>query len=402
MSSDDSLKGMAERRQSRNIVICCDGTGNEFGAQNSNVVKLYATLLIDQQQLGYYHPGVGTMGAANARNRLEKQWSRIKGLAFGAGFMDNVGDAYRYLMNSYGDGDRIFLFGFSRGAYTVRALAGLIHTCGLLCPGNEGLIPYVLRMFAAKSRRSAARTLDVAHEFKKVFSRDILIDFVGVWDTVSSVGWIYNPVILPDEGRNPIIKVGRHAMSMDERRCYYHDKLWGPPFQQHEAEFRVLQDIKQVWFAGVHSDVGGSYPEPESGLSKLTLGWMLQEATRFGLRIDDSRADLILGGRFSPSAHVAYVAPDPSATLHVSLKGAWWCLEFLPHEYYDKPESRRKWRIPMGARRTIANGSLLHESVPQRMNLLGNYRPPNLPKDYQIEPRTTFPMPKSDPTAIPV
>lgn len=99
----------------KNIVLCCDGTGNEFGDQNSNVVKLYSTLLLNHEQAAYYHPGVGTMGSPQARGRLERTWTRLKGLAFGAGLIENVADAYRYLMNTYADGDRIFLFGFSGG-----------------------------------------------------------------------------------------------------------------------------------------------------------------------------------------------------------------------------------------------------------------------------------------------
>lgn len=125
----------------KNIVICCDGTGNEFGDTNSNVVKLYSTLIIDHDQIGYYHPGVGTMGAPNARGPIDKEWTKIDGLAFGKGLLENVGDAYRYLMNNYEDGDHIYLFGFSRGAYTVRALGGVLHMFGLLTPGNEGQIP---------------------------------------------------------------------------------------------------------------------------------------------------------------------------------------------------------------------------------------------------------------------
>lgn len=127
----------------KNIVICCDGTGNEFGDNNSDVVKLYSTLIIDgKQQVGYYHPGVGTMGAPTAHNKISKAWSVVTGLAFGAGLLANVGDAYRYLMNIFADGDKIFLFGFSRGAYTARALSGVLRMFGLLFPGNEGLIPY--------------------------------------------------------------------------------------------------------------------------------------------------------------------------------------------------------------------------------------------------------------------
>ena len=395
MDSDtqNSANGIHLPKPPRNIVICCDGTGNEFGATNSNVVRLYTTLVVDEHQLGYYHPGVGTMGAPNARGGIEKEWSRIKGLAFGAGTMANIGDAYRYLMDNYRKDDRIFIFGFSRGAYTARALAGVLHTCGLLCSGNEGLIPYVLDIFAKKSKEKpvGSRTVGIAEQFKDTFSRDVLIHFVGVWDTVSSVGWVTDPMMLPDEGRNPIIAVGRHAISIDERRCYYRDKLWGDPFQPGEPGYRVDQDIRQVWFAGVHSDVGGSYPEPQGGLSKLALEWMLQEAVQFGLRIYESRANMVLGRANPTPAQPPYVQPDPAAMIHDSLKGAWWMLECLPHVYYDKPQARPMWRIPLGARRTIPEGSILHESVMQRGNLLKEYRPPNLPKNAVIEPRRTFP-----------
>ena len=370
--------------QGRNIVICCDGTGNQFGEQNSNVVKLYQTLVVNETQRGYYHPGVGTMGAPNAHGHLEKEWTRAKGLAFGAGFTANLSDAYRYLMNTYRRGDKVFLFGFSRGAYTARALASVLHTCGLLSRGNEGLILYMMRMFARASRNRAkgSRTLAVAHDFKKAFARDVLIDFVGVWDTVSSIGWIYDPVVLVDDGRNPIVRVGRQAVSIDERRCLYHDKLWGPPFQPCEPEYRVPQDIKQVWFAGVHSDVGGSYPEEQSGLSKLALEWMLREAVQFGLKIDRRRARTILHGLASP---------NPTAPLHNSLKGAWWLLEYLPQRYFDKLTKTEKWRIPVGVSRSIPEGSLIHESVLERMQLAGDYRPLNLPSQFGVEPRVLFP-----------
>lgn len=376
----------------RNIVICCDGTGNEFGGENSNVVKLYGTLVVNDEQLGYYHPGVGTMGSPTARGPVEKDWTRVLGLAFGAGLLSNVADAYRYLMNTYRDGDRIYLFGFSRGAYTARALAGMLHVCGLLCPGNEGLIPYALRIYAAKTRRAAGavRTLDVAHRFKKTFSRDVLIDFVGIWDTVSSVGWIYDPIVLPNEGRNPIVKVGRHALAIDERRCFYHDKVWGTPFTKGDPEYVVDQDIKQVWFAGAHSDVGGSYPEAESGLSKLALEWMFCEAYRFGLKIDLRRAHVVLGR--SPLPHKPpYVQPDPLADLHRSLHGLWWALECLPHKYYRQATHHREWRIPLGARRTIPAGSRIHESVFQRMAGCPDYRPKNLPSNYVLEARVNIP-----------
>jgi uncharacterized protein (DUF2235 family) len=365
----------------KNIVICCDGTGNEFGGDcNSNVVKLYSTLIIDENQSGYYHPGVGTMGAPNARNWVEKKWSRLKGLAFGAGLLPNVGDAYRYLMEVYAPGDRIFLFGFSRGSYTARALAGVLHMYGLLCPGNEGLIQYIIQMFAKKTRKAAGmtETLDVAQLFKATFSRDCPIYFEGLWDTVSSVGWITDPVVIPFSARNPSMHIGRHAVSIHERRCYYQQNLWGDPFEG--------QDIRQVWFSGVHSDVGGSYPEAECGLSKVTLEWMLQEATAAGLKVNYERAAIVLGKAPRPETWTPdYVLPDPNAQIHRSLRGAWWILEFLPHKYVDMLSGSPvvRWRIPMGAPRAIPKNSVIYEPAKPRMNKWDD--------SFQTEPPARFP-----------
>src|SRR6266480_4353228 len=135
---------------SKNIVVCCDGTGNEFGAQNSNVIKLYKMLVCNESQIAYYHPGVGTMGARSALTRIGKLWTKLIGLAFGYGISDNVADAYQFLMRNYQPGDQVFVFGFSRGAYTARALCGVLRGVGLLTLGNDGLIPYALRMLKSR------------------------------------------------------------------------------------------------------------------------------------------------------------------------------------------------------------------------------------------------------------
>ena len=379
---------------SKNIVICCDGTGNGFENpdSDSNVVKLYSTLdFSGNAQVGYYHPGVGTMGNPMARNKISSAWSIVKGLAFGGGLLDNVGDAYRFLMDAYDDGDDIYLFGFSRGAYTVRALAGVMHMFGVLPAGNEGLIPYLLKMYAKRTRdaQRMKNTLDAATAFKTSISRPCVLHFVGVWDTVSSYGWIYNPVRLPYTAQNPDMRYGRHAISIDERRCFFQKNVWGPALDG--------QSVKQVWFAGVHSYVGGSYAESESGLSKITLEWMMNEAMNCGLKFDSNKAQAMLGSPITSGR----VPPDPGGQLHNSLTAPWWIAEFLPHKYYDQQTQGPKWRIPVGARREIPPNSVLHQSVLDKLNLHKGYEPKNLMepnglvKSCTIEPRVQpiFPAP---------
>jgi len=363
----------------KNIVVCCDGTGNEYGDANSNVVNLFQSLILDDtRQVAYYHPGVGTEGSPTSRNRLEAAYSIVMGLGFGAGLLQYVGDAYRFLMDEYEEGDQIFLFGFSRGAYTVRALAGMIHMFGLLHAGNEGLIPYMLKLFARRTRAAGglSPSFEVADGFKKTFSRDCQLHMVGVWDTVSSVGMVWDPLKLPYTAVNPIMKNGRHALSIDERRCFFRNNLWGPALEG--------QTIKQIWFAGVHSDVGGSYPWQQSGLSQITMEWMLCEAVGLGLLVDAERARKV-AGQIPPAPPVA---PNPAQWIHKSLHGAWWILEFIPRKYYDSATKKEKWRIPLGASRTIPPGSVFHESLARKGQVDPTYHPKNLPPGWEecIEP----------------
>jgi uncharacterized protein (DUF2235 family) len=359
----------------KNIVICCDGTSNEFGDSNTNVVKLYQMLVSDpNQQLVYYHPGLGTMGARGALTKVGRWWTGVLGLAFGYGITSNIGDCYQFLMDNFEDGDKVFLFGFSRGAYTARALGAMLHMFGLLRKGNDIQFPYAARMFKQKLNN---HDFAVADEFKSTFSRVCKPYFVGVWDTVSSVGWIYDPVRLPFTTTNPDIGIGRHAISIDERRCMYRQNLWGTG-QPH-------QDLKQVWFAGVHSDVGGGYPEPQSSFSKVTLKWMLREAKLAGLLTRPEVEELFLEGTPIPNSPIStnftFAKPDPTATPQPSLRGWWWLLELCPKQYQAKEDGRwvKKWKIPLGRRRVIPDDSLIHVSVEVRKKLPG-YDPKNLPK----------------------
>ncbi len=380
----------------KNIVVCCDGTGDEYGDCNSNVVNLYRALILDDEtQVAYYHPGVGTEGSPTSRNRVEGTFLVLMGLGFGAGLLRYVGDAYRFLMNEYKEGDRIFLFGFSRGAYTVRALAGMVHMYGLLHSGNEGMIPYILKMYARRTRKAGGivPTLEVAEGFKRTFSRSPKLHVVGVWDTVSSVGMIWDPLKLSYTAQNPSMVHGVHALSIDERRCFFRNNLWGHALpKRHDEE---QQTIHQVWFAGVHCDVGGSYPSAQSGLSQITLEWMMREAVKLGLLVDPQRAQMVLG-RFPPPPPVA---PDPAQRIHHSLTWKWWPLEFIPRRVYDWKTKKRHWEIPLGSSRTIPAGSVIHESVVQKMEADVTYKPRNLPEGWRqcVEPwvRCQFPEGRS-------
>lgn len=382
----------------RQIVICCDGTGNQYGAENSNVVKLYWTLTAAEKQIAYYHPGVGTMGARNALTAIGKWWTRVRGLAFGYGFSDNIADVYSFLMKEYHPGDQVFIFGFSRGAYTARALCGVLRMFGLLTPGNEALIPYVLRLY--KSNDPAK--FHIADGFRATFCTACKPYFLGLWDTVSSVGWILDPIgvksgILPFTTTLPDVSVLRHAVSIDERRAFFRQNLIHEPVSP-------AQNLKQVWFAGVHSDVGGSYAESESGLSKIALRWMLCEAQSVGLLLDAQKVIDVLGGK------APYVPPDPYAKLHKSLHGFWLLGEVWPKRHFsavksqgqDETEYKRDIRINLGRRRTIPEGAHIHQSVFDRMQHPDKkkYRPKNLPKQFITEPETACEL-APRPTPIP-
>ncbi len=352
----------------KNIVICIDGTGNEFGSCNSNVVKLYSVLEYNSQsQIAFYHPGLGTIGSPNALSKLSQWWTKMCGLAFGYGLSSALEDCYIFLMENYAEGDDLFIFGFSRGAYCARALSAMIHMFGLVQKGNEPLIRYVLKMFKTKNR--TPEDFQLAAAFKATFSRVCKIHFVGVWDTVSSIGWIYDPVTLPFTAMNPDVEVGRHAISIDERRSAFRQNLW-------RIDPNHTQDIEQIWFAGVHSDVGGGYPEPESGLAKIALQWMLEHAEKHGLLVDGARRDDILG-----VTNPKMAKPDCLAPLHNSLKGWWWILEFFPRRHWDMRLTPpvRKWKIPLASPRFIPTGSAIHPSVADRIAGDPSYRPVNLP-----------------------
>ena len=357
----------------RNIVICCDGTANEFAADRTNVVKLYYTLEHDpEKQVTFYHPGLGTMEPAGALTPVARQVTKGLGMAVGYGLSNDVRDAYVFLMNNFRDGDQIFLFGFSRGAYTARAVCSLLNMYGLIYPDNAPLVPYAIRMMMAiekarsldenqkattEQKTAVSRYFKLAEDFRSAMSRcECKPHFVGVWDTVSSVGWKDTPLKLPYIADNPDIQIGRHAIAIDERRAFFRTNRWMPSPKQKE---HGPKDGKQVWFAGVHCDVGGGYAEAESGLAKIALQWMFNEAKPAGLLVNPAREQEVLG----QSSGSQYAKPDPDGCMHESLKGAWKLAEWIRKPHYDYATHKTVMRANHGERRVIPPGSLVHESV---------------------------------------
>jgi uncharacterized protein (DUF2235 family) len=404
----------------KNIVICCDGTGNEINSTISNVLKLYRALEKDEGQRVYYHPGVGTIGLESTWGRFKQKVRGVLGLATGYGLDNDTLSAYRFLCETYESGDRIWLFGFSRGAYTVRVLAAFVHVIGLLRPDQIDLAGYAFSTYknaSANNQSADAKApsfLDEAWHFSRVAGGyAIPIEFVGVWDTVASVIVPRNDKLLPDlqalvyTRTNPSVRKVRQAISIDERRRMFRLNRWIDPQKYRSDPFdpasAVDQDIRQVWFAGVHADVGSGYPEDQSGLSKFPLLWMIAQAEAAGLRVDRSMVDHLGWGQPRPKSSHRYVAPDAAAQLHVSLEGAWWILEYLPKQEKWKEWPDRKcvlgWYLPDGEPRLIPEGAILHRSVIERMAKVPTYRPVNLPNSYSIEEMP--PAPVADAAADP-
>lgn len=353
----------------KNIVICCDGTANEFARNKTNVIKLYSMLVHDPaRQVAYYHPGLGTMEPAGALTSPARQITKLLGRAFGYGLEADIRDAYVFLMNRFEADDRLFLIGFSRGAYTVRAVASLLHLYGLIRAGNEALVPYAIRMMTAIGklvRRDDQGAVDesfhLAAQFRATFSVPYLCKpwFIGVWDTVSSVGWIENPLVIPYSANNPDIHIGRHAIAIDERRAFFRQNLWGASSQSSPGG---PHDLQQVWFPGVHCDIGGGYPESESGLSNITLEWMLREAEVAGLLLDQQPQNNN-GAHVLGSGGGEYVRPGSTARMHESLQGWWRLAEFVPRRRYHWITGQWTWGMNLFRRRQIPEHALIHESA---------------------------------------
>ncbi|KAG9016007.1 hypothetical protein FRB90_003866 [Tulasnella sp. 427] len=210
-------------RQPKTLILCFDGTSNSFNDENTNVVRLFSALEKNEmdKQMCYYQPGIGTYVAPNSV--WSPTWQGLAkildaGLAW---YLDaHIMGGYRFLMENYEQGDKICLFGFSRGAYTARCLAGMLNKVGLLPKSNEEQVSFAYK----KYKDTTASGKIAAQGFKNAFSRSVDIEFVGVWDTVSSVGFFSRH--LPFTASNTIIKTFRHALALDEHRAKFKPNPW--------------------------------------------------------------------------------------------------------------------------------------------------------------------------------
>jgi uncharacterized protein (DUF2235 family) len=391
---------------SRNLVVLSDGTGNSASNPfKTNVWRLYQGLqLVDGSQIALFGDGVGT-----SSNKI----LRVIGLALGMGVKRNVLDLYKFLCRNYNEGDRIWAFGFSRGAFTIRVLVGLVHREGLLSFASEAelsrnalaayrayrkeafatMIPWVVAgRFLRDQVLSLWRVITGARSYEKVKEetvelkrRHVKIYFLGVWDTVAAYGlpvdeltqavdkWVW-PMKFRDDSLLGSVENARHALSLDDERRTFHPIPWNETKEAESvAEKKVPAGrLQQVWFAGMHADVGGGYPD--DGLSYVPLCWMIAEAGAKGLRLE-------------PAAVSQYRAMAASTG----------------RMYDSRAGSGVLWRYqPRNAQLLLQEGNtpLIHHSVVTRM-IWGDdgYAPISLPEKIDILPANDAPV-RFDATAI--
>ena len=281
----------------KNIVVFSDGTGQEGGKGfNTNVYKLF-NMIEDRtdRQIAFYDAGLGT------------DWHLISGNVGGFGITKNILQCYRFIFDNYEAGDSIFLFGFSRGATTVRSLSGFIDQFGLLPKSRTDLIKKAYAIYKIEDQETRKRK--IGEFLGKHRTMWVRIKFLGVWDTVAALGIPFKSADglidrLPGFRHkfhnltlSPAVENAYHALSIDDERLTFHPTLWDP-------QILPYQKMKQVWFCGVHTDVGGGYRE--QGLSDIALLWLKSRALEQGLRI------------YSENKTPVPIDPDPNGFMHDS------------------------------------------------------------------------------------
>lgn len=306
---------------SKRLVMCCDGTWNTPDQRRggtlspTNVAKVALTVAAEDaagvEQRTFYQRGVGT-----------GRWDRIRGGAFGLGLSHGVRETYRFVAENYEPGDELFFFGFSRGAYTARSTVGFIRNCGILRRDQLGRIDEAYALYRSRTARTAPRGIE-AQLFRRSYSRETTIRFVGVWDTVGALGiplsglrlvnllnrrWQFHDTTL-----SSTVDAAFHALAIDEFRGAFRPAIWS------KSDRAKDQRLEQVWFSGAHSDVGGGYPEP--ALAELALLWMADRARGCGLAFEQGAfAELTRDAEELRHTGKA-VAPDAAGPLHDSRAG---------------------------------------------------------------------------------
>jgi uncharacterized protein (DUF2235 family) len=346
---------------SRNIVVCIDGTNNSPGTGMTNVQRLNRMLVRDETQIVYYQPGVGTVEPG-----LVTRWGRsalqLLDSISAVMLRRHVCSAYRYLMQEHTKGDAIYCFGFSRGAYTVRVLAGMLRKVGLLHRGLDEMVDFAWRTYAESDNYEASR------EFRNAYSRFIPeIRFLGLFDTVSAVGMPWKPQRFDYTYANDRVQTVRHALALNERRAMFVQNLWQPAASAPANALRKTDEL-QVWFTGAHSDVGGGYAEDEGGLSRIPLAWMRDHALEAGLRFRPKITPrLLMQNPAAPIGIVDVVNKYKNAQGHDQLvqQKFWHALEWLPLPRWRPNGSNwvRRWRCHQARPRNVPSGALVHFSV---------------------------------------
>ena len=331
------------------IAIFCDGTWNrpdrmEDGVPvQTNVVRL-AQALAHQSPDGtpqrlYYDPGIGTSGS------VLRRW--FDG-ATGSGISKNILQAYRFLIETYEPGDQIYLFGYSRGAFTVRSLAGLIRNCGILRRDAAHRVEDAYELYRSRSDRSSPRAEEAVLFRRSNALEDVSpVHFIGVWDTVGSLG---NPLLLNgffsrhnrfhDTQLSSTVRSAFQALAIDEKRLHFKPTLW------HQPRPVPGQTLEQVWFVGAHGSVGGGLVR--RGLSDIALEWIKGKAEGAGLTFDA----LVLEPNYLQAPH------DSKRGIYALLKDY--------HRPIQKPDPRGE------------TSESIHQSAVRRYEDDAGYRPPNL------------------------
>jgi uncharacterized protein (DUF2235 family) len=359
----------------KRLALFSDGTGNSSAkAEKTNVWRLFQAL--DQttpEQLAHYDDGVGTSS---------NKYLAALGGAFGWGLKRNVVDLYKFVCRNYQPGDRIHAFGFSRGSFTIRMLMGLIADQGLVqCDGEEALdraARAAFRDYRWNRHWKAHHLLYLPRKLVQALSqwrgrayaqlddpriRDVPIEFLGLFDTVAAyqmpvdeikraIDYWLMPLSFPDHELSPTIARACHALALDEQRQTFHPALW-----DEDAELRMVREgkvapgrLRQVWFPGVHSNVGGGYPEDR--LSLVPLGWIAEHAAGRGLVFDPLALQRLSSAR------------SPYARLYDSRAGAGVFYRYAP---------RRMNRVPV-----------IHGSVVMKIVYGDGYAPVTLPERFEI------------------